>query len=122
MNYTDFRNTYRAALKRWPDMGAMFDLIPEDAENATDGAPIGSMIIERYERYPSGAWKQVATEERADVTALHYMNAFDPRWAVFASDERNFTRYTKYGKLPYKNCSTSPDGSARCVRVMTFND
>lgn len=122
MTYNDFRNTYRAALKRWPDMGALFGLIPEDADNATDGAPLGTLTITRYERTAGGSWKLVETEERADVTALHYMNAFDPGWAVWARSERNYTRYTKYGKLPYKNVSISPDGSARAVRVMSFNN
>lgn len=117
MTYKTFRETYHGGIKRWPDMGALY---AEDLD-AADAAPIGSMTITRYTRTEDGGrWTLEGTEERADVTALHYLNAFDPGWSVWARSERNYTRYTRFGKLPYKNVSISPDGLAKAVRVMTF--
>lgn len=118
MTYQEFRKTYRGGLNKWPDMSALYS----ETLDADGGPVIGSMTLERYTRTEDGGrWTRTETEERADVTAQHYLNAFDPAWAVWARSERNYTRYTRFGRLPYKNVSISPDGLNKAVRVMTFN-
>lgn len=112
MNYVEFRKTYSWMLKHYPDTSALYGI-----NNA------GTITIEHQERATlGGRWKQSEGTTTDKIDGTYYCNAVDaiPFFRNLGGKEQITRAYTKYGYIPVKIVSTSPDGLQRTIRTFKF--
>ena len=109
MTYSEFKKSYSVTLKRYPDTSALFEV-----ENA------GKCKI-TTERKNGKRWtaSEITTEE---MTFNYYFNILESIqfFRNLGGYERVTRAYTKYGYIPVKLISISPDGNTRITREFIF--
>lgn len=114
MNYSEFRNEYKKAIKTYPDITNLF----QDSDDIREI----TLTCKHYEKSGS-KWKQTASKAEA-VNYLHYVNIIDPRTIQFFRNLGGYEKvskgYTKRGYLPIEVTSISPDGTEKTVYSFTF--
>lgn len=114
MNYTEFRNEYKKALKAYPDADYLF----RDTEDIKE-------IYLTCKRYKKSGSKWIQTESKPElINFLHYLNIIDPRTIQFFKNlggyEKVIRGYTKKGYLPIEVISISPDRTQKTTYNFMF--
>lgn len=115
-SYSDFRKTYAYLLKKYKDAD---NLYTDDREKFT-GETIGTCVITHYKKHGS-SWT-VTEETTEEITRYNYCNIFDasPFFTAIGGSERATKLYTRYGLLPMKVYSISPDREFKTERSVKF--
>jgi hypothetical protein len=114
MNYTEFRNEYKKAIKAYPDITSLY----RDTED------IKEIYLTCKHYIKSGSkWKQTASKPEV-IDFLHYINIVDPRTIQFFRNLGGYERvnksYTKHGLLPVEIVSINPDRTIKSVYRFSF--
>lgn len=114
MTYHEFKTTYQWMLKHYPNMDRYYR---DDMY-----APIGTMEIIRYEKQ-GRRWVEIGRETDT-LTAAKYCNSVDAGWFFKRCSyyERIDQTYTRYGYLPIRITSISPDRQVRIIRTFDPED
>ncbi len=110
MNYLEFKKTYKYSCKHWPDVTAVYE--------ETRFAP---RMVTTHQEKRGSRW--ITTGEDVKVINWeYYMNIIDalPFFRGLGGTERVETSFTRWGKLPDKITSTSPDRESRTIREFIF--
>lgn len=112
MTYSEFKAAYKWTLKKYPDTSDIF------REDMTE--KIGVLII-RSEKKSGSKWVETKKTEK-QFSRENYFNAVDaiPFFRNLGGTETVTCNYTKYGYIPVKVISTSPDGSERRIYIYKF--
>lgn len=113
MLYSEFKNTYKYMLKKYPDTSYLFT----DQEKPEK---IFLVTITHQEKN-GNRWKTTeTTTEQADF--IYYSNVVDaiPFFKNLGGHERVEAAYTKAGYIPTRITSTSPLGTERTIRELTY--
>ena len=111
INYTDWKQAYKYSVKTWPDVTAMY------------GNDARIIVTERETRQTrTGSRWTTESEEERRRPLTEYMNIIDavPFFRNIGGTETVTTNYTRWGKIPTKIISTSPDKETRVIREFTF--
>lgn len=113
MTYAEFKNTYKKAVKRYPDITNVWDEKEEKVITMTES---------RYIKIGS-RWKETESKTML-VSYVNYMNVIDPAAVAFFKNlggyEKVSLSYTKRGYIPTENISISPDRDKKTVRSFKF--
>jgi len=107
MTYNEFKNTYKWMLKKFPSISSIF------------GYEIkATCIIENYTKIGS-KWSLTETKTDNNISNEYYYNVIDaiPFFRNLGGYEGIEKKYTKYGYIPYKINSISPDKKQKTVRT-----
>lgn len=110
MNYQEFKKTYKYSCRQWPDVTAVYE--------ETRFAP---RVVTTHQEKRGRRW--ITTGEDVKVINWeYYMNIIDavPFFRGLGGTETVRTEYTRWGKLPAKITSTSPDRESRTIREFIF--
>lgn len=114
MNYIEFKNEYKEAVKAYPDLTNLHNDNEENKEI--------SLTCKRYIKSGS-KWTQTESKTQA-INYLHYANIIDPSASKFFRNlggyERIKKNYTRRGYLPIEVISISPDRTKKTVYSFTF--
>ena len=114
MTYTEYRNTYKIALKAYPEISNTYNE-DEDKKEITE-------TITHYIKVGS-RWKETESKT-AQINCIYYINSVDPRTSRFFRNlggyERTETAYTRKGFIPIRCTSISPDRTQKTVREYSF--
>lgn len=112
MNYSEYKNTYKKSIKKWPGITALYD---------RDDVKI-ICTRETWKKYaPAGRWHPEESK-----TMLHtwknYTNTIDAYFFFknLSSYSRVNCNYTKYGYIPVECIDISPDGLNKVVFKFSF--
>ena len=110
MMYSTFCKTYPFISKNYPATSYIYDT------SETFG-----MIETRYTKRGS---RWIITEEKplTNISAEQYCNIFDavPFFRRLGGWEKVDTKYTRFGKIPFRVYSISPDRKTRVIREIYF--
>lgn len=111
MNYKEFRASYKATLKKYPDIDTLFCFL--DSKVITE-------TITHYTK-KGGRWIETETKE-ALIPARYYYNVLDavPFFKNLGGYERIETKYTKHGLIPVRVTSINPSRDEKTVRSYKF--
>lgn len=111
MNYKEFRATYKATIKKYPDIDSLFCFLESEIITET---------ITHYTKKGS-RWIETETKE-ALIPASYYYNVLDAVtfFRNLGGYERVETNYTKYGLIPVKVTSINPSRDEKTVRSYKF--
>lgn len=111
MTYTEFKNTYKALLKKYPEISGLYgtENIYKITETKTEYNKVGSR------------WKETEKTEK-ETSVEFYCNVFNavPFFKNLGGDERVEMTYTIAGYIPIVSISISPDKETKIVRKYTF--
>jgi len=111
MTYTEFRNTYKALLKKYPEISELY------------GTENRYKIMETKTEYNKvgSRWKETEKTEK-ETTIEFYCNVFDavPFFKNLGGYERVEMEYTIAGYIPIISTSISPDRGKKVVRKYTI--
>ena len=110
MTYTEFKNTYKALLKKYPEISGLYgtENIYKITETKTEYDKVGSR------------WKETEKTEK-ETTIEFYYNVFDtvPFFKNLGGYERVEMEYTIAGYIPTVSTSISPDKEKKVIRKYT---
>ena len=110
MTYTEFKNTYKTLLKKYPEISGLYETTLKIGETKIEYEKVGSR------------WKEISKEENI-VDEKHYLNMFDA--VSFFRDLGGYERvkmgYTIAGYIPITSISISPDKKKKIVREYSFS-
>ena len=113
MTYTEFKNAYKYAISKWPDVTTLYNY-----------AGSNEIKIYKTEYVRRGSrWVEISsTEEAAPDTSIFYMNVIEgiPFFRGLGGSDRAYTKYTRFGKLPYEVHSISPDRTKKIKWTFKF--
>ena len=109
MTYSEFRNTYKWTLKKYPDTYGLFN----------NGNTICCVTI-NYEKIGS-RWRETSHEKKT-VDWQYYMNTVDaiPFFRDLGGKEAVRMSYTTAGYIPVFISSISPDATMKITREFSF--
>lgn len=111
MTYTEFKNTYKALLKKYPEISELYgtENIYKITETKTKYDKVGSR------------WKEIEKIEKETI-AEFYCNVFDavPFFRNLGGYERVEMGYTIAGYIPTVSTSISPDKETKVIRKYTI--
>ena len=107
MTYEEMKANYKFTLKNYPSVSALF-------ENK-------NIICTTTREIKNGSRWTVENTTTETIDGEYYFNCleFIPFFRSLGS-ERITRAYTKYGYIPVKLVSTSPNGTDRTIREFTF--
>lgn len=110
--YSQFRTDYSWALKKYPDTYNFYDKYDIDC---------GTLETINYEKQ-GNRWVQVESETKP-FTGMNYMNIIEgsPFFKNLGGRESIETCRTRFGIIPCKITSISPDRTKKTVRIMSFD-
>lgn len=111
MLYSEFKATYKATIKKFPDITALFREEPEKV-----------ITCHTIRQIKTGS-RWTTTEETTDkIDFIHYINVLDgiPFFRNLGGSETVQKAYTKAGLIPVRLLSTNPDRTQRTIREFTF--
>lgn len=113
MTYKEFKKTYNWSVKQFPDCTCLY--------SETMNKVIGKCIITEFVK-AGKKWIEIGEKEVEEMTAAYYMNSIDavPFFRGIGGFERVEKAYSKYGLLPFRIHSISPDGKNKTVREYHF--
>lgn len=113
MTYTEFKNAYKYAISKWPDVLTLFNYAGSD-----------EIKIYKTEYVRRGSrWVEISsTEETAPDSSIFYMNVIEgiPFFHGLGGSDRAYTKYTRFGKIPYEVHSISPDRTKKIKWTFKF--
>lgn len=112
MTYKEFKETYKWLVKNYPDATSIY----------SDNMEEKNGIVKITKQVKTGSrWKTIE-EETEEMTRRFYMNCVDaiPFFRNCGGIETVTKCYTKYGLIPVKVISTSPDREQRTIREFIF--
>lgn len=109
MLYKEFRKKYSFAVSNYPETGNLFD------------RPLLVKVTTTNYRKSGSRWAAVS-EDREDVSVEYYLNTLEtvPFFRSLGGSERVEKKYTKYGYIPFRINSISPDRATKIVRRFEF--
>ncbi len=110
MNYSEFRNTYKWMLKKYYNISNIWG---HDLQ--------ADCIIENYIKIGK-KWILQETKTDNNISNEYYYNTIDaiPFFRNIGGYEGITTKCTKYGVIPYKINSISPDRTQKTIRTFIF--
>lgn len=111
MNYREFKDTYKATIKKYPEITGLYRDNPEKV--------ITCKTINQVKHGSRWTTTEEATEQ---INYIYYTNVLDgiPFFRNLGGSETVQKAYTKAGYLPIRVLSTSPDRQQRTIREFTF--
>jgi hypothetical protein len=110
MNYTEFKNTYKALLKSAPSVSNVYN--------------VKDIMVKITHYIKKGSRWIIEDEEEKNVDYEFYCNTADPGWSSFMRSlggyEKTERNYTKYGFIPVRFTSISPAKDTKTVRQFIF--
>lgn len=116
MTYSEYRDTYKQLIRRYPDVTALYN--EEEPKSIV-------MIEEIFTRSSNGTQWKLQEEKTSNISFVNYSNIVDPNAVRFFKNlggyERIITNYTRYGLIPIENISINPARDYKHVRRFVFN-
>lgn len=111
MTYTEYTETYKWMLKKYPHTSALWD---ENEEKEIT-------LTTTNQRRSGSRWVDVEAKTEK-INYEFYANTVEavPFFRGIGGKETVKTTYTKYGLIPYEIFSISPSGDQRTVRRFVF--
>lgn len=109
MLYKEFRKKYSFTVSNYPETGNLFD------------RPLFVKVTTTNYSKSGSRWAAVS-EDREDVSVEYYLNTLEtvPFFRSLGGSERVEKKYTKYGYIPFRINSISPDRATKIVRKFEF--
>ena len=111
MTYTEFRNTYKALLKKYPEISGLYgtENMYKIMETKTEYDKVGSR------------WKETEKTKK-ETSVKFYCNVLDavPFFKNLGGYERVEMSYTIAGYIPTISTSISPDRKKKVIREYTI--
>lgn len=109
-SYLELKSTYKATLKKYPEISNLFD-----------GKCNITMIEKRFEKI-GRKWSAISTQKKENYNYIYYCNCVDaiPFFKALGGTEKVTVEYTVAGKIPTQLTSISPDRNEKTVRSFIF--
>lgn len=117
-NYIDWKKDYSYLVKNYPDITSLYDVSTKFAITETIYIKRGNKWIAGIdidaEKYQRPAFKSIDVE--------YYLNTFEavPFFRGLGGYEKVETKYTRFGKIPFRVTSISPDKKEKIIREIWF--
>lgn len=108
MTYEEMKANYKFTLKNYPTVSAVF-------ENK-------NIICTTTREMKNGSRWTVENTTTETIDGEYYVNCLEsiPFFKALGGKEKAIKSYTKFGCIPIRLISTSPDGIERTIREFTF--
>ena len=108
MTYDEMKKEYKFTLKNYPAVSAVFE-----AKN---------IICTTTKELKNGSHWTAENTTTETIDSEYYFNCLEsiPFFKALGGKEKAIKTYTKFGYIPVRLISTSPDGTEKTIKEFTF--
>ena len=108
MTYEEMKANYKFTLKNYPSVSTVFET--------------KNIICTTTREMKNGSRWTVENTTTETIDGEYYVNCLEsiPFFKALGGKEKAIKGYTKFGCLPIRLISTSPDGTERTIKEFTF--
>ena len=108
MTYDEMKKEYKFTLKNYPSVSTVFET--------------KNIVCTTTREMKNGSRWTVENTTTETIDSKYYFNCLEsiPFFKALGGKEKAIKSYTKFGYIPVRLISTSPDGTERTIREFTF--